>query len=99
MIFYAILFLFSTVGMLIIARRNKELFYASDFSQFMGVLQKETANLWHVHLRERAFVFLEKSLLSIRIWFMRMENRLLKTMHIVRGIKEKNGNGDSHPHE
>lgn len=94
MLFYAVLFLFSSVGMLIVARRNYELFYASNFSQFMEVLQKETANLWHIHLRERSFVFIEKSLRGLRIWFMRMENRLLKATHLVRGIKEKNGNSD-----
>ncbi|MDO8523188.1 MAG: hypothetical protein Q7S12_02800 [bacterium] len=93
MLFYAILFLLSSIGMLIIARRNRELFYASNFSQFIEILQKETANLWHAHLRERSFIFLEKFLHNLRIWFMRMENRLLKATHLVRGIKEKNDNG------
>ncbi|OGF61187.1 hypothetical protein A2662_03495 [Candidatus Giovannonibacteria bacterium RIFCSPHIGHO2_01_FULL_45_33] len=94
MFFYFTLFLFSAVGMLVIARRNRELFYTSNFAQFMAVLQKETSNLWHAHLRERSFVFIEKSLQNLRIWFMRIENRLLKTTHLIRGIKEKNGNSD-----
>ena len=90
---YSFVFLFATIGMLIIARRNRALFYETSFARFMGVLGEETANLWHAHLRERSFLFLEKTLRAIRIWFLRMENRLLKFTYFVRGIKEKNSAG------
>lgn len=92
MLFYAILLFLSAVGMLIIARRDRELFYASDFSRFMEVLKGETAKLWHAHLRERTLVSAEKSLRIARLWFIKTENKLYKATKFVRGIKEK-GNG------
>lgn len=40
-------------------------------------------------------MFLEKMLRVLRIWFLRMENRLLKITYLVRGIKEKNIDSES----
>ncbi len=93
MLFYATLLLISSIGMLIIARRNRELFYASNLSKFMEILKEETANLWHAHLRERAFAALEKTLRTVRLWFIRIENRLYKANKFIRGKKERNANG------
>lgn len=92
MIYYAVLFFLSCTGMLVVARKNRSLFYESNFSQFMVVLGNETANLWHIHLRERSFTLLEKNLRAVRIWFLKMENRMLRMLNLVRGIKEKNSN-------
>ena len=79
-----------------IVRRNPEEFASFNFAEFMENLVAEAKEVWHAHLRERSFIFLEKRLRNVRIWALKTENMLFRTAHKLRGIKEKNGhvNGD-----
>ena len=93
MIFYLIILFLSLGGMFVILLRQREAFAAFNFAEFMENLQTEAGSLWHTHLREHSFVLLEKILQKTRILFLKMESRLFKILHSLRGIKEKNGNG------
>lgn len=90
MILYSVIFILSAGGMMAIAMRNREEFRVFNFAAFMENLQKESGIFWKQYLRERTFLTIEKVLRTLRIWFLRMENLMLKIMHRVRGLKDKN---------
>jgi len=87
---YSVIFILSAGGMMAIAMRHRDEFYAFNFAAFMENVRQEGGQLWQQHLRERMFLVIEKILKTLRVWFLRMENFILKTLHRVRGIKEKN---------
>ncbi|OGF79296.1 hypothetical protein A2W54_01185 [Candidatus Giovannonibacteria bacterium RIFCSPHIGHO2_02_43_13] len=89
MILYSVIFMLSAGGMIAIAMRHRDEFYAFNFAAFMENVQKEGGQLWHQHLREKTFIAIEKVLKALRIWLLRMENLLLRILRRVRGIKEK----------
>ena len=76
--------------MIAIALRHRDEFYAFNFAAFMENVQKESGLLWHQHLRERTFLIIENILRALRLWFIKMENLILKSLHRIRGIKERN---------
>lgn len=78
-------------GIVTIIRRNREEFAAFNFANFMESFVADAVALWHSHLRERSFTFLEKRLRNVRIWALKAESFLFRTAHKLRGIKEKNG--------
>lgn len=94
MIFYSLIFILSVGGIAAIVRRNPEEFASFNFAEFMESLVAETKAVWHAHLRDQSFTFLEKRLRGARIWVLKTENMLFRTAHKLRGIKEKNANGN-----
>ncbi len=94
MIFYSIIFILSVGGIITIVRRNPQEFASFNFAEFMENVVAEAKAVWHAHLRERSFTFLEKRLRNVRIWVLKTERLLFNAVHGLRGIKEKNGNGN-----
>ena len=94
MIFYSLIFILSVGGIVTIVRRNPQEFTSFNFSEFMENVVAETKEVWHAHLRERSFTFLEKRLRNVRIWVLKTERLLFNAVHGLRGIKEKNSNGN-----
>ena len=82
-------------GVITIVRRNRLGLSEFNFALFMESAVNEFAELWHSHLRGQMFVFLEKRLQHIRILFLKMERILFNVVHGLRGIKEKNSNGQN----
>lgn len=95
MIFYSIIFILSVGGIAAIVRRNPEEFKSFNFAEFMENVAAETKDVWHAHLRERSFTFLEKRLRNVRIWVLKTERLLFNAVRGLRGIKEKNGHTNS----
>ena len=95
MIFYSILFVLSAGGIITIIRRNRDEFEAFNFAEFMEKLVSEVSNLWHAHLKDMSLLFVEKRLRETRIWALKTEHALFKAARKLRGIQEKNGNGNS----
>ena len=94
MIFYLLIFILSVGGIATIVRRNPEEFASFNFAEFMENLVAEIKTVWHAHLRERSFTFLEKRLRNVRIWVLKTERLLFNAVRGLRGIKEKNSNGN-----
>ena len=93
MIFYLLIFILSVGGIATIVRRNPEEFASFNFAEFMENLVAEIKTVWHAHLRERSFTFLEKRLRNVRIWVLKTERLLFNAVRGLRGIKEKNSKG------
>ena len=95
MIFYSIIFALSVGGVITIIRRNSAEFEAFNFAEFMEKLVTELSDLWHLRWRGTLLGFTEKRLHNIRILALKTENKLFHAAKILRGIKDKNGNGAS----
>ena len=95
MIFYSIILLLSAGGILAIIRRNREEFTAFNFAEFMEGLQADAIALWHARLKDQSLLFMEKRLRGTRIWVLKTEHVLFKAAKKLRGIQEKNGNGNN----
>lgn len=95
MIFYSIILLLSVGGILAIIRRNRDEFTAFNFAEFMEGLQGDAVALWHAHIKDQSLLFMEKRLRGTRIWALKTEHALFKAAKKLRGIQEKNGNGNN----
>ncbi|KKS95172.1 hypothetical protein A3B05_00385 [Candidatus Giovannonibacteria bacterium RIFCSPLOWO2_01_FULL_43_160] len=95
MIFYSIFLLLSVGGILAIIRRNRDEFVAFNFAEFMEGLQGDVVSLWHSHIKDQSLLFMEKRLRGTRIWALKTEHALFKAAKKLRGIQEKNGNGNN----
>ena len=95
MIFYSLIFILSLGGVITIVRINRDEFEAFNFADFMDRVVLELRDFWHENLHESFFLFLEKRLRSARVIVLKTETRLLRASNRLRGIKEKNGNGNN----
>lgn len=93
MIFYSFLLVFSVSVIFAVLNQNKREYQPLNFAKFMEGFAGELVSLWHVHLREKFFLFLEKRLRAVRILALKLEQMLFRAAQKIRGIKEKNGNG------
>ena len=94
MIFYSLIFVLSVGGAVTIVRKNRDEFEAFNFAEFMDRLVLDARDIWHNYFHESFFLFLEKRLRGTRVFFLKAETRLLRAANRIRGIKEKNGNGN-----
>ena len=83
--------------MITIIRRNREEFESFNFADFMDRAVSEARGFWHENFHESFFLFLEKRIRNVRVFFLKAESKLLRASARIRGIKEKNGtNGNGH---
>lgn len=95
MIIYLILFILSIGGIGIIALRHKQEIAGFNLAIFMGSVGRRAVSFWYSHMHSEIFLLMEKALRWTRIRVLKIEHFLFRLTHGVRGISERNGNGNS----
>lgn len=99
MIIYFAIFIISLSGIAVISLRHRELILNFNLALFMEDSKKRLVSFWYSHMHSQLFMLLEKQIRLIRIKVLKIENFLFRLTHGVRGVSERNPNGNGHKPE
>ncbi len=99
MIVYLIIFILSASGIGTIALRNREAIARFNLALFMESSKKKLIAFWYARMHSQLLLLAEKQLRWVRIKVLKIENFLFRLTHGIRGISERNGNGNGHKPE
>lgn len=96
MIVYFFIFILSAGGISVIALRRKEEISQFHFATFMENMISRVSEWWYLEAHAYFLKILEKYLRKSRIWVLKVESFLFRKARAIRGISERNSNGNEH---
>lgn len=96
MIVYFFIFIVSLSGISVIALRHREKMAEFSFAVFMGNFETKFVEWWYSKAHSYFFKILERFLRKSRILVLKIESFLFRKARAVRGISERNENGNGH---
>lgn len=94
MLIYFIVFILSLSGISVVAIRHKDQIAEFYFAAFMESLISNFKEWWFSEAHSYFLKLLEKYLRKSRIFVLKIESFLFRKVHAVRGISERNKNGN-----
>ena len=94
MIIYFFIFAVSMGGISVIALKHKEEVSKFHFAVFMEELVEQFRQWWYSEAHPYFLKLLERFLRKTRILVLKIESFLFRKARAVRGISERNGNGE-----
>jgi|SRR3989344_532504 len=96
MLVYFFIFFVSMGGISVIALRHREEIVEFHFATFMENITAKIVEWWYSEAHSYFLKVLERFLRKSRILVLKVESFLFRKAHAIRGISERNGNGNGH---